>query len=113
MALTFIHTNEVPREHTPEGDVAEIINQKLCNARNVLGKLRWLKPGETFSAPAGPGHQLIYLMEGQATVTLNGKDYEIAKGAGAYLGPNETAAITPRGGDAIKLFQLAVPQIPK
>lgn len=111
MALTFIHTNEIPRVHTAEGDTAEIVNQQLCGARNVVGTLHWLSPGEMFRAEAGSRHQLIYLMEGQATVQLGDKAYEIAKGAGAYLGPDETATIMARDGQTAKLFRLVVPRI--
>jgi mannose-6-phosphate isomerase-like protein (cupin superfamily) len=57
-------------------------------------------------------HLLIYLMEGQGTIKLEDKSHDVKKGAGVYLGPNETASIQPAGG-ALKLFQLVVPQIPR
>jgi hypothetical protein len=51
-------------------------------------------------------------MEGNGRITLNGKDYDVSKGAGAYLRPSETAAIAAANG-MLKLFVLVVPQIPK
>ncbi len=113
MALTFIKTSDLPRVHTPQGDVTEVLNDQLCGAKNVLGKLRWLKPGEELKAEEDSKYQLVYLMEGQATIRLDGKDYDVRKGAGVYLGPNESATVRPAGGASLKLFHLVVPQIPK
>jgi len=112
MALTFIKTSELPRIATPQGEVTEILNNQLCGAKNVLGTLRWLKPGESFQAAADGKHQLIYLMDGKGTINLEDKTYDVGKGAGVYLGPNETATIQPAQG-TLKLFQLVVPPIPK
>jgi mannose-6-phosphate isomerase-like protein (cupin superfamily) len=53
----------------------------------------------------------VYLMEGNGVITLNGKDYSVGRGAGVYLGPNETVAIRPAGGETLKLFHLVVPEV--
>jgi hypothetical protein len=37
----------------------------------------------------------------------------VERGAGVYLGPQETASIRPADGSALKLFHLIVPHIPK
>ncbi len=111
--LTFINTNELPRIKTPQGDLTEILNQSLCGAKNVLGMLRWLSSGQKFTAEAANRHQLIYLMDGKGSITLEGKTYDVAKGAGVYLGPGETATLEAAGGASLKLFHLIVPQIPK
>jgi len=109
--LTFIDTNKLPRVKTPQGEVTEVLNRHLAGAKNVLGMLRWLKPGEKFKAEASAKHQLIYLMEGKGSIHLDNKDYEVSKGAGVYLGPSETATILAAGA-AVKLFHLVVPRIP-
>ena len=111
--LTFINTNELPRVKTPQGEVTEILNSSLVGAKNVLGTLRWLKAGEKYVAENVPKHQLIYLMEGKGRIRLDNKDYDVAKGAGVYLGPSETATIQAADGASLKLFHLIVPQIPK
>jgi hypothetical protein len=111
--LTFIHTDELPRVKTPQGEFAEILNQQLAGAKNVLGTLRWLESGEQFAAEAVDKHQLVYLMEGQGTIRLDGKDYAVTKGAGVYLAPSETATIQTSPGASVKLFHLTVPRIPK
>jgi len=49
-------------------------------------------------------------MEGEATITINGKDHQVAKGNGMYLGTGESARIAQRGSGALKLFQLVVPK---
>lgn len=110
---TFIDTNTLPRVKTPQGEATEILNPVLCGAKNVLGTLRWLKSGERFTAAPEGKHQLIYLMEGNGTIRLDGKDYDVAKGAGVYLGPSETATIQASGAAPVKLFHLAVPPIPR
>ena len=110
---TFIDTNQLPRIHTPQGEATEIINNALVGAQNVLGTLRWLKPGEQFKAEPKDKHQLIYLMEGSGTINLENRDYEVPRGAGVYLGPSETATIKAAESQALKLFHLEVPHIPK
>jgi AraC-like protein len=111
-SLTFIDTNTLPRVKTPQGEVTEILNQQLVGAKNVLGTLRWLSPGEKFQADPLEKHQLIYLMEGQGSIRLDDKDYEVARGAGVYLGPSESATIQAGPGSPLKLFHLMVPRIP-
>jgi hypothetical protein len=110
---TFIDTNKLPRVKTPQGEATEILNNALVGAKNVLGTLRWLKPGEQFKAEPKDKHQLIYLMEGAGTINLENKDYDVPRGAGVYLGPSETAIIKAADGQTLKLFHLEVPPIPK
>ncbi len=112
MSLTFIDTNKLPRKAVPgEGEVAEVLNQALCGAKNGFASLRWLKPGEKFKAEALDKHQLIYLMDGRGRIELNGRLYGVTKGAGVYLGPSETVSVEA-GSDTLKLFHLIVPKIP-
>jgi quercetin dioxygenase-like cupin family protein len=110
---TFINTNELPRIKGPQGEVTEILNGLLVGAKNVSGALRWLGPGEAFTAEALDKHQLIYLMEGKGTIRLENQDYEVSGGAGVYLGPAESASLKAAEGASMKLFHLVVPQIPK
>jgi glyoxylate utilization-related uncharacterized protein len=109
----FINTNELPRVKTPHGEFKEILNNQLAGAKNVLGTLRWVQPGKTYDAAATDKHQLLYLMEGAGSVRLEGKDHEVSKGMGVYLGPQESASIQAAAGGAVKLFHLEVPQIPR
>jgi mannose-6-phosphate isomerase class I len=111
MALTFIDTNRLPRQKTAQGELTEILNTQLAGAKNVTGVLRWLKPGEKFTADPAGKHQLIYLMEGAGRIRLDSKNYDVSKGAGVYLGPSEAATIEAEDG-ALKLFHLIVPRIP-
>jgi AraC-like ligand binding domain len=110
--LTFIDTNTLPRVKTPQGEATEILNQRLAGAKNVLGTLRWLSPGEKFQADPLEKHQLIYLMEGSGQIRLDNKDYDVSRGAGVYLGPSESATIQAGSGSRLKLFHLVVPRIP-
>ncbi|HYK61224.1 MAG TPA: AraC family ligand binding domain-containing protein [Bryobacteraceae bacterium] len=109
----FIDTNSLPREKGDGGEFAEILNARLTGAKNVLGVLRWIAPGNPFRADPSDKHQLIYLMEGQGRIRLEGKDYDVRKGAGVYLRPSESASIEAAEGSAVKLFHLVVPRIPK
>jgi len=111
-SLTFIDTNKLPRVKTPQGEATEILNQHLAGAKNVLGTLRWLSPGEKFQADPIEKHQLIYLMEGSGQIRLDDKDYDVSRGAGVYLGPLESATIQAVGVSPLKLFHLVVPRIP-
>ena len=114
MSLSFIDTNKLPRKpSTGQGEVTEVLNQALCGARNVHASLRWLKSAETFRPDATSKHQLIYLMEGNGHIWLNGRNYDVEKGAGIYLGPSEAATIQAANGASLKLFHLLVPRIPK
>lgn len=111
--LTFIDTNTLPRIETGQGTVTEVLNNALQGARNVLGTLRWLRPGQQFQTEPLDRHQLIYLMEGSGTINLENKDYQVPKGSGVYLGPSESATIRASSGDTVKLFHLIVPRIPR
>jgi len=113
MPLTFIDTKKLPKTSTGAGEFVEVLNETLCGARNVTGSVRWLKAGERFAPNVVDKHQLIYFMDGKCRITLDSQDYDVEKGAGIYLGPSETAAITPAGGGSVKLFHLIVPQTPK
>jgi len=111
-SLTFIDTNKLPRVKTPQGEVTEVLNEQLVGAKNVFGTLRWLSPGEKYSAEPLERHQLVYLMGGQGSIRLDGKDYDVSRGAGVYLGPSESATIQAGAGTPLKLFHLVVPRIP-
>ena len=116
MTTTFINTGDCARAKAPgkQGDVSEILNNALCGAKNVVGMLRWLGPGQRFDAQAHQDtHQLVYLMEGEGVITLNCKDYPVARGAGLYLGPTETASIRQQGNGPLKLLHLVVPKLRK
>lgn len=114
MSLTFIDTNKIPHSKAPgSGEFAEILNGKLCGAKNVVGTLRWLNPGEKLDVRSdAQTHQLVYLMEGEATIALDGKDHSVKKGAGTYVGPSESVVIQQAGAGPVKLFHLVVPHIP-
>ena len=103
----FIDTNTLPRVPSPQGEFTEILNGALVGAKNVLGVLRWIRPGEEFKANAGNKHQLLYLMEGSGNITLESKNHEVTKGMGIYLGPSETATISATG-STVKVFHLTV-----
>jgi len=113
MTTTFIRTGDcAKRRIAGAGEVAEVMNEKLCGAKNGLGMLRWLGAGDRLDARSKQNeHQLVYLMEGQAVIALNGKDYEIGKGAGIYLGPGEAATVNHAGAGTLKLFHLVVPKL--
>jgi glyoxylate utilization-related uncharacterized protein len=114
MPVTHIDTNTLPRVKLAgaRGDAAEIVNEQLCGARNVIASLHWLTKDERWEAePLPAAHQLVYLMEGQAAISLGGKDYMIEKGGGVYLGPEEGAKIAQRGDGALKLLHLQVPTV--
>jgi len=114
MPTTHIATNGIARKklNGGRGEVAEIVNQALCGAKNVLGMLRWLGQGEHFAAESlQDTHQLLYLMEGKGMIALGNDNVEVSKGAGVYLGPGETASIRQVGDSTLKLLHLVVPRV--
>jgi glyoxylate utilization-related uncharacterized protein len=113
MSLTFIDTNKISHAKLPgSGEFAEILNKELCGAENVVGSLRWLKPGEKLDVRSDKNtHQLVYLMQGEATITLGSKDHNVRKGSGVYVGPSESVAIKQAGTAPLKLFHLVVPHL--
>jgi glyoxylate utilization-related uncharacterized protein len=112
MANTYIDTNTLPHTKVAgSGEFVEVLNNALCGAKNVVGSLRWLQAGDKYDASCDANtHQLLYLMEGEGTITLGGKDHQVGKGHGLYLGPTESARIAQRGSAPLKLFQLVVPK---
>jgi glyoxylate utilization-related uncharacterized protein len=113
MSLTFIDTNKISHSKLPgSGKVAEILNDTLCGAKNVVGSLRWLHPGERLDVRSDSNtHQLVYLMQGEGIITLDSKDHGVRKGAGVYVGPSESVAIRQTGAAPLKLFHLVVPHL--
>jgi glyoxylate utilization-related uncharacterized protein len=112
MANTYIDSNTIPRTSLPgAGELAEILNERLAGARNVVATLHWLKDGDRLEVGAVNVHHLVYLMEGEATIRLSDADHRVAKGAGVYVGPSETARVTHAGPTPLKLFHIAVPQL--
>jgi glyoxylate utilization-related uncharacterized protein len=113
MSLTFIDTNKVAHAKVPgSGEFAEILNKELCGAENVVGSLRWLQAGEKLDVRSDANtHQLVYLMEGEATIALDAKEHSVRKGSGVYVGPSESVAIKPAGASPLKLFHLVVPHL--
>jgi mannose-6-phosphate isomerase-like protein (cupin superfamily) len=114
MSTTFIDTNGIAPVTLPDGHgrYAEILNNALCGCRNVVGSLHWLDAGQTLDAANDAStHQVLYLMEGRGKIRLEGKDYDVGKGAGVYLGPSEAACITQAGSQPLKLFHLVVPSV--
>lgn len=113
MSLTFIDTNKItPAKLAGSGEYAEILNRQLCGAENVVGSLHWLHPGEKLDVRSDANtHQLVYLMDGEAVITLDAKDHPVRKGSGVYVGPSESATIKHAGPAALKLFHLVVPHL--
>ena len=112
MANTYIDSNQIPRTRASgAGEFAEILNNQLAGAKNVVATIHWLNRGDRLNAGAPNFHHLVYLMEGEATIHLNGADHQVARGAGVYLGPSETASIAHAGSAPLKLFHLTVPKL--
>jgi glyoxylate utilization-related uncharacterized protein len=108
----FIDTNALPRVRMPGGgEMTEILSEGLAGAKNVVGTLRWLHAGETFTADPLNRFQLLYLMDGRARVTIEGKTHDIEKGMGVYLAPSESAAVQAATGASAKLFHLVVRKV--
>ncbi len=113
MSLTFIDTNKIPHSKLPgSGEFAEVLNGQICGAKNVVGSLRWLNAGEKLDVRSDANtHQLVYLMQGEATITMDSKDHGVKKGAGVYVGPSEIVTIKQAGTAPLKLFHLVVPHL--
>jgi len=112
MPNTYIDSNQIPRTTIAgAGEVAEILNNQLAGAKNVVATVHWLNRGDRLNAGAPNFHHLVYLMDGEATINLNGADHQVGKGAGVYLGPSETASVSHAGPGPLKLFHLTVPKL--
>ena len=112
MANTYIDSTAIPRTAvTGAGEFAEILNNQLAGAENVVATLHWLKPGDHVDAGGPNTHHLVYVMDGEATITLDAAGHRVGKGAGVYLGPSETARIAHAGAAPLKLFHLTVPKL--
>ena len=111
MANTYIDTNTLPRTRLAgAGEMTEVLNNQLAGAKNVVATVHWLNTGDAVDAGAADVHHLVYVMEGEATIALNGATHRVEKGAGVYLGPSETARISHVGAAPLKLFHLVVPK---
>ena len=94
--ITFIDTESCERKKLGKGlgEAAEILNNEICGAEEINASLRWLGEGDQFEViPLPTSHQVIYMMEGNGVVSLEGKEFDVGPGAGLYLGPGESAAL--------------------
>ena len=82
----------------------------LVRRENVVAALRWSNPESNSTAEASDKHQLLYLMEGQGSIRLDDKDYDVSKGAGVYL--VKSATIRPVTSASLKVLHLVASQIP-
>ena len=114
MAVPLIDANKIPRTKLPgSGEFVDILSTDVCGAKNFAGTLRWLSNGERLDArPEKNTHQLLYLIEGEGTITVDSKDYPARKGSGVYLGPSEGATIRHKGSAPLKLLHVVVPILP-
>jgi hypothetical protein len=110
MAQTiFIDTRGLPREAMPSGgEMTEVLNRQLAGARNVTATLRFLRNGERFDAVPLDQHQLLYLTDGEASVTLLDTTHVVGKGMGVYLEPSESASIAALDHSTVTVFHLVV-----
>jgi glyoxylate utilization-related uncharacterized protein len=112
MANTYIDSAALPRAIVSgAGEMTEVLNNALAGAKNVVATVHWLNSGDRLDAGAPDFHHLVYLMDGEATITLNGADHRVGKGAGVYLGPTEHARVSHAGDSTLKLFHLTVPKL--
>jgi hypothetical protein len=112
MANTYIDTAAIARSAIPgSGEFAEILNNQLAGAKNVVVTLHWLRAGDRLEVGGSNVHHLVYLMDGEASIYLAGAEHGVARGAGVYLGPSETARVSHKGEAPLKLFHLAVPKL--
>jgi glyoxylate utilization-related uncharacterized protein len=112
MANTYIDTAAIPRSASPgSGEFAEILNSQLAGAKNVVATLHWLRQGDGLEVGGSDVHHLVYLMDGEAAIHLAGAEHRVARGAGVYLGPCETARVSHQGEAPLKLFHLVVPKL--
>ncbi len=112
MSATIIDTNQCARStlSNGHGDFAAIVDGDLCGAEDVSGMLRWIAEGQRFDAESlADTHQLIYMIEGDGVIELEGESYPVKQGAGVYLGPAETAGISHDGSVPLKLLHVVVP----
>lgn len=108
MSLTFVDTGKIEPVPTREGTLVEVLSERVCGAKKVRGWIRQVDPGRTLAVDGTDTHQLVYLLEGAAAVSLDNKSYDVEKGAGLYLAPNESAELKASARGA-KVFHLAVP----
>jgi glyoxylate utilization-related uncharacterized protein len=114
MAVPILDSAKLPRTNLPgAGEFTHIISPDVCGAKNFGSTLRWLRSGDSLDArPEKNSHQLLYLIEGEATITVDSREHSARKGSGVYLGPSEGATITHKGSGTLKLLHLVVPILP-
>ncbi|MGM0432553.1 MAG: AraC family ligand binding domain-containing protein [Spirochaetota bacterium] len=96
-----------------QGVVAEIMNKELCGAETGIASLRWLGTEERFQTPENfPGIQLLYIIEGEASVSLAGNHYDLEKGSGVYLEQNETVSVQNLQQEVLNILHIEVPHKP-
>jgi mannose-6-phosphate isomerase-like protein (cupin superfamily) len=108
----YIDTDTCEEVHLDDaqGTVKEIMNASLCGASSGTATLRRLSPGEEVTIAGLPQSvQLLYVIEGNALLTLKGRPYPVTPGAGVYLDRNESIHVAQEGTEEAHILHLIVP----
>ena len=75
-----------------------------CGRPAVIAGVSHFLPGGGAGPDASPPEKVYYVLAGELTVIVGGKETVLRKNDSCYIGPNESREIVNRGNDVCTIF---------
>jgi mannose-6-phosphate isomerase-like protein (cupin superfamily) len=73
-------------------------------SKDLIAGVSHFLPGGGAGPDASPPEKVYYVLAGELTVIVNGKETLLKKNDSCYIGPNESREIVNRGNDVCTIF---------
>lgn len=76
---------------------------------NLEQQLLECAPGRTYARQTGDAEEVMFVLDGEGTLTLAGETYELGPESGAYLAPDERYVLQSTGATGLRLVDVRIP----
>ena len=78
-------------------------------SKGLIAGISHFLPGGGAGPDASPPEKVYYVLEGELTVIINGKETALKKNDSCYIGPNESREIINRGNEVCTIAVAVAP----
>ena len=88
-----------------------LFGAEMGGSQSLIFGISHFLPGGGAGPDASPPEKIYYVLAGELTVIVNGKETVLKKNDSCYIGPNESREIVNRGNDVVTmLVAVSTPQ---
>jgi len=81
-----------------------LFGAEMGGSKALIAGVSHFLPGGGAGPDASPPEKVYYVLAGELTVIVNGKETVLKKNDSCYIGPNESREIVNRGNDVCTIF---------